>query len=167
MKFTKLWVLGLITSAAFAACPALAVDFKGSLAEGKHSRYIPSVSNPLFNESPYITTEIRPILLHNKIPDDFVTGGGDIQIIAAEIRVAINDRWGFIATKDGYVDIDFAGVLPDESGAANVSLGLKYAVHSNPEANSLFTVGIEYEIPVGTLETAGIELQGGGDGERR
>ena len=144
--------------------PALAqsADFKGSLTA--HNRYLPPVSNPLFNETPYITTEIRPILLLNKIPDEFVSSGGDIRIIAAEIRVALNDKLGIIATKDGYADIDFESALPDETGSANVSLGLKYALYSEPETNSIVSIGFEYEAPVGTLETAGIDLQGQGDG---
>ncbi|MBV1878672.1 MAG: hypothetical protein KUG79_13590 [Pseudomonadales bacterium] len=140
------------------------VDFSGSLVEGKYNRYIPAISNPLFNETPLMTTEVRPILLLNKIPDDFVTGGGNIKIVAAEIRVALNDRWGIIATKDGYADIDFEGVLPDESGAVNVSLGIKYAAYFNRQTHSIVTLGLEYEPPVGALESGGIDLQGQGDG---
>ena len=146
------------------AIPAQAVDFEGSLAEGKFTRYIPAISNPLFNETPYITTEIRPILLVNEIPGDFVTSGGTIKIIAAEIRIALSDRLGIIATKDGYAELDFDSLLPDEEGGANVSLGLKYALYADPATNSIFTVGFEYEIPVGSLETGGISLQGDGDG---
>ncbi len=141
-----------------------AVNFEGSLGEGKHTRYIPSVSNPLFNESPYITTELRPILLRNEIPADFVTAGGTIDIAALEIRVALNDRWGIIASKDGYVDMKFDAVLPDEHGAANVSLGVKYAAYSNPKTNRIVSVGVEYEAPVGHLQTGRIDLQGAGDG---
>ena len=141
-----------------------AVTFEGSLGEGKHTRYIPSVSNPLFNESPYITTELRPILLRNEIPADFVTAGGTIDIAALEIRVALNDRWGIIASKDGYVDMKFDAVLPDEHGAANVSLGVKYAAYSNPKTNRIVSVGVEYEGPVGHLQTGRIDLQGAGDG---
>lgn len=146
------------------AIPAQAMDFEGSLGDGKFTRYIPAISNPLFNETPYITTEIRPIVLVNEIPDDFVTSGGTIKIIAAEIRIALSDRLGFIASKDGYAELEFDSVLPDEDGGANVSLGLKYAVYANPTSNSIFTVGFEYEVPVGSLETGGISLQGDGDG---
>ena len=35
-------------------------DFKGSLGEGRHTRYVPPLVNPLFNETPYITTGLRP-----------------------------------------------------------------------------------------------------------
>jgi hypothetical protein len=92
------------------------------------------------------------------------TGGGSIDVVAAEVRIALTERLGFIASKDGYADIDFKGGLPDENGFANISAGLKYAVISDPGANTILTVGAEYEPPTGDLETGGISLQGRGDG---
>ena len=55
----------------------------------------------------------------------------------AALTRALTDRLGFIASKDGYADIDFKGVLPDESGFANISLGLKYAVFWDPAADAI------------------------------
>jgi len=104
-----------------AAADQFAFNLRGSLAQ--HDRYVPPLANPLFNETPYITTEIRPIYFHNELPDDFLTGGGDITVVAAEIRVALTERLGIIASKDGYADADFDAVLDDENGFANVSLG--------------------------------------------
>lgn len=127
-------------------------------------RYIPSVSNPLFNESPLIKTEIRPIYIHHKIPDEFLTGGGNIDVGAVQARLAVTDRLAIIATKDGYADIHFAGVLPDEHGFANIAAGLKYALILNEESGTVVTAGLRYEAPIGSLKTAGISLQGHGDG---
>ena len=39
------------------------------------SRYVPAVTNPLFNETPFITTEVKPIYIYHHIPNDFLTGG--------------------------------------------------------------------------------------------
>lgn len=140
-------------------------DLKGSFgATGGHKRYVPGIANPLFNETPYITTELRAIYLHQDIPNGFLTGGGNIDLGAAEIRVAITDRLGFIASKDGYADLDFKHTLPDESGFANISAGLKYAIVSDPKTDTILTVGAEYEPPSGNLKTGGISLQGKGDG---
>ena len=148
------------------SAPVQAFDFnfKGSLGENGHQRYVPPLSSPLLNETPYITTEARPIYIHHAIPNDFVTGGGDIDLFAIELRVAITERLGIIATKDGYADIHFAGVLPDTDGFVNISLGLKYALYTNPETDAILTVGAEYEPPSGNISTGGIFLQGGGDG---
>lgn len=157
----------LLVAAALGATPAGAqswFDFKGSFGPSGHRRYVPPVSNPLFNETPYITTELRPIAFHQTIPDEFLTGGGDIDVVAAEVRIALTERLGFIASKDGYADIHFKSALPDESGFANISAGLKYAVISDPAADAILTLGVEYEPPTGDLETGGISLQGDGDG---
>ena len=148
-----------------ASADGFELDFHGSLGEGKHQRYVPPLANPLFNETPYITTEIRPIFFHNELPGDFITGGGDIRVVAAEIRVALTERLGIIASKDGYADVDFDAVLPDDSGFANISLGLKYALISDPATDTILSVGVEYEPPwPGKIDTAGISLQGDGDG---
>ena len=141
-------------------------DFHGSLGEGptKHQRYVPPLANPLFNETPYITTEIRPIFIHQRIPRAFLTRGGHVDIWAAEIRVALTERLGIIASKDGYADIDFDQGLPDTSGFANISAGLKYALHSDAKDQSILSIGIEYEPPTGDIKTGGISLQGRGSG---
>ncbi len=142
----------------------LGLDLNGSLGEGRHSRYVPPITNPIFNETPFITTEARPFYLYNEIPDDFVTEGGHFHLWALQLRLAITERLGFIATKDGYVDAYFDEVLEDEDGFANVALGFKYAIVSEPETETLLTAGLRYEIPIQDLETGGIELQGNGDG---
>ncbi len=140
------------------------LDLHGSLGKGGHSRYVAPLTNPLFNESPYITTEIRPIYFHQKIPSGFVTQGGDIDVVALQLRLALTERLAFIATKDGYANINFDKTLPDEDGFANIALGFKYAIFSQPEKERILTAGLRYEIPIGDLDTAGIELQGDGDG---
>lgn len=142
----------------------LGLDLKGSLGEGRHSRYVPPLTNPIFNETPYITTEARAFYFYNKIPNDFVTDGGHINLVALQLRLAITERLAFIATKDGYVDAYFDEVLDDEDGFANIALGFKYAVISEPETESLLTLGLRYEIPIQDLDSKGIEFQGDGDG---
>ncbi len=139
-------------------------DLEGSLGEGKHSRYVAPLTNPIFNETPYITTEARAFYFYHRLPDEFVTGGGDVNLVALQLRLAITDRLGLIATKDGYADFQFDEVLEDESGFANLTLGFKYAIISKPEDETLLTAGLRYEIPINDLETGGIELQGDGDG---
>lgn len=140
------------------------LDLRGSLGEGRHSRYAPPVTNPIFNESPYITTEARAFYFYNRLPEEFVTDGGNAQLIALQLRLALTERLAFIATKDGYARFSFDEVLNDENGWANIALGFKYAVYSDPESESLITAGLRYEIPIEDLETNGIELQGNGDG---
>lgn len=162
----------LAAVAAFAVpASAHALDLAGSLGEAGFQHYVSPVSSPLFNETPYITTEARPMWVHQNIPSSFATGGGDIDVLAVQLRVALTDRIGFIATKDGWADIDFDKAVTDENGAVNLAFGFKFAALSQPENNTLVTVGIKYEAPSGDIKTnfvgvkgSGIKLQGQGDG---
>ena len=141
------------------------LDLDGSLGDsGGHRRYVPPISNPLFNETPYITTELRAIYLHNDIPSSFVTDGGHIDAGAVEARLALTDRLGFIAPKDGYAQLHFNKALKDTTGFENIAFGLKYAVWSEPSVDEIVSLGVLYEPPVGNLRTSGLLLQGHGGG---
>lgn len=156
----------LIAAVAALAIPASAhaLDLAGSLGEAGFKHYVAPISSPIFNETPYITTEVRPMWLHQEIPSEFITDGGDIDVLAVQLRVAITDRIGFIATKDGWADIDFDKTLTDENGAANLAFGFKFAALAEAETNTLLTLGIKYEAPSGDIKTNGIKMQGQGDG---
>ena len=138
-----LWLATALVSASPSGVPAHAegldfLDLEGSFgAAGGHQRYVPAISNPLFNETPYITTELRPLYLHNEIPTGFVTHGGHIDAGAVEARIALTDRLGFIAPKDGYAHLHFNKALKDTTGFENIAFGLKYAVWSNPAADEI------------------------------
>ena len=167
MRHCLISVLGVSTAMAIGAGGALAGDriiLEGSLVEGGFDRYVPPVSNPIFNETPLITTEIRPIYFHQKVPGDFVTGGGNIDVVAAQVRIALTERLGFLATTDGYAFTEFDSVLPSEEGFADLAVGLKYAVHYDPAAGEILTLGLRYTIPSGNLDVGGLELSGVGAG---
>ena len=167
MRHCLISVLGVSTAMAIGAGGALAGDriiLEGSLVEGGFDRYVPPVSNPIFNETPLITTEIRPIYFHQKVPGDFVTGGGNIDVVAAQVRIALTERLGFLATTDGYAFTEFDSVLPSEEGFADLAVGLKYAVLYEPAAGEILTLGLRYTIPSGNLDVGGLELSGVGAG---
>ncbi len=140
------------------------LNIQGSLGEGGFSRYVPPITNPIFNETPLITTELRPIYFHQNIPGDFVTGGGSIDVVAAQIRVAVTDRFGLLATTDGYAFANFDAVLPDSQGFADLAIGAKYAVHYDPSAGEIVTLGLRYTPPTGNLNVGALELSGNGAG---
>ena len=167
---------GLLAIILFSVSPALAVDwdFKGSLGEGRHKHYVPPVSNPFLNETPFITTEARLIILHNTIPEDVladtviapgVSGGGHINVFTIQLRLALTERLGIIFNKNGVMDYShaFSSDLSD-TGLANLSFGIKYALISDPAQEQLVTVGITYEAPTGTLKVDAFRLQGDGSG---
>lgn len=118
------------------------------------------ITHPTSFEDPRPYTEVRPIYIYHKISDDFVTGGGAANVYALQLRYAVDERWGIIATKDGYVDLNTDQVLSDQDGFADLSAGVKYAFYRDDAAREIITAGLRYEIPVGDEEI----FQGQGDG---
>jgi hypothetical protein len=131
-----------------------------SLAETRLDQMVAPGFHPVTFEDPRNTTELRPVFVHHNIDDDFVTGGGDVQIYALQARYAINDDWSIIATKDGYVDFNPKAGVPKDNGWANVEAGLKYAFYQDAQAGNIASVQLRYEFPWGDEEV----LQGNGDG---
>jgi len=121
---------------------------------------ISPVTNPIWFEDPAIRSEIRPIYMHHRIDDGFITSGGDVNVYALQLRFAVNDRLAIIATKDGYIDFN-PDQGSDENGWADVGLGLKYAVIKDEASQFILTPGFTFEIPLGDDEV----FQGNGDGE--
>jgi hypothetical protein len=172
----SLILLFLLAAVPMTVAPASAFDEdnKGSLGEGKHKRYVPPVSNPFLNETPYITSEVRPIIIHNDVPDNVLAntpfapgapGGGHLNVFAFQMRFALNDRLGIIFNKNGQMDFNHTdGNSQSDTGLANLSFGIKYALISDPEQERLVTAGITYEMPSGTLVSDTFRLQGDGRG---
>jgi hypothetical protein len=119
------------------------------------------VTNPLYFEDPAIATEIRPIFLYHDIDKSFVTGGGNVEVYAVQLRYAITDRLAVIATEDGYIDFHPKSVLTHQSGWADLAAGLKYALIDDKENTFILTPGFKLKLPTGNEDV----FQGTGDGQ--
>lgn len=132
--------------------PPAAVDWK------EHT--ISPVANPIFFEDPIIRSEIRPIFAYHRIDSGFVTGDGDAQLYAVQLRYAITDRLAFIATQDGYFDVH-TDALGDINGWMDLAAGFKYALIDDVANQFILTPGFTFFIPLGDDEV----FQGRGSGE--
>ena len=150
----------------FAVC-ALALCSLNTIAiADNHSSRLDQMASPIIDpvnfEDPRIQSEARLIYLNHELDDDFATGGGNIQIVALQLRYALNDRWALVANKDGYVWVDpdneIPGVVEEEDGIGNIGGGVKYAFYMDSDA--IMSAHLRYEFPVGDDEV----LQGEGDG---
>lgn len=164
MKTTSpsvLFALALIPAALCLAGPSgPAVPATEPVAGNWLADTIPPVTNPVFFEDPVIRSEVRPIYIRHQIDSGFITGGGDVDLFALQLRYAFNDRLALIATKDGYINIDLdSGASAD--GWADLSLGLKYALIDDRANQFILTPGFTFEVPTGSNEV----FQGNGDGE--
>ena len=162
MKYTTLTLGVLATMAAGLAqagtssknpvVPPTAVDWKADT--------ISPVTNPIFFEDPVIRTEIRPIFVYHNIDDGFITGNGEAQLYALQLRYALTDRLALIATQDGYFDVHTQN-LGDIEGWMDLAAGLKYALVDDQANQFILTPGFTFFIPVGEENV----FQGRGSGE--
>jgi hypothetical protein len=132
---------------------------EGDMTEAWSERFVEPVTAPTTFESPVISSQLRPIIINQSMPNDSAFAGGDYQLVALQIRYAINERLAFIATKDGFIDFNPAN-SPDDEGLADVAAGVKYAFIDDPEAGLLVTGGLTLELPWGDKDV----FQGNGDG---
>lgn len=139
---------------------AVAVADEPVKAPNKLSEVTSPISHPTVFEDPRPFSEARAIYVYHRIDDDFVTGGGSATVYALQLRYAIDERWGLIATKDGYVDLKTDSVLDDSEGVADLGVGFKYAFYRDDAEGRIVTLGLRYEIPTGDEDV----FQGQGDG---
>ncbi len=118
--------------------------------------FISPMTNPVFFEDPRINTEAKFLFLQQKIP--LAAGSGDVQLYGVQVQAALTDRLSIVADKDGFIVSQ--NPLVDD-GWADVAVGLKYLLLADACRQRLLSVGVSYELPVGTPRA----LQGNGDGE--
>ncbi|MBL8763578.1 MAG: hypothetical protein JNM07_04830 [Phycisphaerae bacterium] len=114
------------------------------------------IGNPLFFESPLNSTGVRLLYLHHGFPTGSQIQGGDLNVYAAQARLALTERLAFIATKDGYSDLN-AGLIPHDEGWNNIAFGAKYVLIADREADFVLTPGLRWELRNGDKGV----LQGG------
>lgn len=148
-----------ITATVFAAVATVAT-LRQAMADDWLSTAIAPVANPVFFESPLIQSEIRPIVMLHRADPGFLGVRTDVRLYAVQLRYAITERLAFIATKDGYVEIDPAGPA-HRDGWADLAAGLKYALFRNDDQQFVVTPGFTFEVPTGNSEV----FQGNGKGE--
>jgi hypothetical protein len=132
----------------------LAPGFLSGLRGFEH--FYEPIGNPLFFESPFINTSIRVLYLHHEFAEKSQLQGGDLNVYAVQARLALTERLAFIATKDGYSDLN-ADALPKDEGWNDIAAGFKYAFYVDREADMVWTLGGRYQAGNGDSEV----LQGG------
>lgn len=136
---------------------ALALPTLGGTDWTEHA--VNPVTNPIFFESPFIQSEVRPLFLYHRLDDGFV-GGGFINVYAMQLRYAVNDRLAIIATKDGYIQTHTPAIA-NRDGFPDLAAGLKYALIHDDANTFQLTPGFTVTLPTGNTEV----FQGRGKGE--
>lgn len=116
------------------------------------------IGQPIYFETPFNDTGVRALYLKHDFANGSALGGGDLTIYALQARVALSDRWQFIATKDGYSELS-TGLLGNDEGGNDIAFGLKYVLIADTEKDLVVSTGMRYMAENGHR---GI-LQGGTD----
>ncbi|MCH7595726.1 MAG: hypothetical protein IID35_04125 [Planctomycetes bacterium] len=106
--------------------------------------FVMPVGNFIYFEDPFITTDVRLIYVHHTIPNRSVLRGGQVQAVAAQIRIALTEKLALIATKDGYSWVD-SHITAAGDGWNDLAIGLKYVLHSDPQEQFLVSGGMRWE----------------------
>jgi hypothetical protein len=166
---TAFGTLGLLSS--FAIAGSVAVDTLApaptATADGFAQARRP-ISNPTLFDLALPGTNLHPIFIYHNLPSQVtlannggkVALGGDVQLYALQFEIALNERLSIVATKDGYVDMNFDNTFEDQSGFANLGGGLKYAFLLDPVSRTALSGTLTFEFPTGNSDV----LQGEGDG---
>lgn len=164
MRAAAAFALGCL----FIALPAIAAEECDSWfpdltchRSGRFAGFEKPIVQPYLFEDPFITTGLYPYYVWHAFPKSSALEGGEAHVAAAQIRVALTDRFAVIATKDGYMwKRPDNPLLPHTSGWMNFAFGAKYAFYQDRDAGRIASFVLKYEAPSGAADT----LQGSGDG---
>lgn len=153
----------ILTLGAFAVSPLFAAQQagwtvfggkSGAVADKPEQDFVHPVTSPYFHEDSFVTNDVRAWAVYQKLPKTLALAGGgsapqggDAQVYAAQLRIALTDRLQFVAYKDGYVVMD--GDALQEEGWNDLAAGLKYAWYQDREKQLFAASGIGYELHTG------------------
>lgn len=145
-------LLAVLTASSVASAQAAGFTLLGKPSE--EGRALPDerqavapISDPYFHEDSFVTTDVRTWMVYHSFADNIALNGGDAEVYAAQLRVAITDRFQLVAYKDGYTHLS-SGLIKD-SGWNDLAAGLKYAVIQDWKNDFHLSVGAGYQFAIG------------------
>ncbi len=162
LAVTALLALALAApaSAADDDCPTWFPDFSCDR-EGRFEGFEKPIVQPYLFEDPFNTTGVYPYYIWHEFPNSSALEGGDLHVAALQARVALTDRIGLIATKDGYGWLrPGSALVGDQDGWFNLGLGAKGVLAQDREAGWAVSGILRFEFPTGS----GDVFNGYGDG---
>lgn len=141
-------------------CPTWFPDFRCER-EGRYEGFTMPVTMPYLFEEPFNTSNVSVHVVQHWFPGDSIVDGGHLTALAVQARVAITDRLGFIATKDGFVWYRPGNdLLTDQQGFFDIAAGFKYVLIDRPEDHWIVSSTLRFDIPTGSSDV----YSGNGDG---
>lgn len=127
--------------------------WKGFLYGDQHFRDKPRpVGSPLYFEDPFINSDMRFVYLYHDFPKQSVLKGGDLNVYALQLRIALTERLAFLATCDGISHLE-SPILNDDTGWNDLALGLKYAFWVDHSNDFIASGGLKWKLSNGHADT--------------
>lgn len=114
------------------------------------NQFVHPITSPYYHENSFVTTDIRVWYLYHKFDNDGVANGGiggDAQVAAVQVRLALTDRLQFVAYKDGFTW--FEDSVVNDEGWNDIAAGLKYNFYRDIPAELYMAAGLGYQIDWG------------------
>jgi len=113
-------------------------------------QFVHPVTSPYFHENSFVTSDVRAWYLYHQFDNDGLANGGlggDVQVAAVQVRLALTDRLQFVAYKDGYAW--FEDSVVNDEGWMDVAAGVKYNFYRDLEKQMHMSAGLGYQIDLG------------------
>jgi hypothetical protein len=166
MKRTRLgWGIGLIAAATlmmalraaaqqqgfvlFPGAPNLSLfpSLANNSAVTNDQVFVHPVTDPYFHEDSFISSDLRIWYAYHNFSDDSILGGGEAQVAAAQVRLAITPQLQLVAYKDGFMW--FHPGLFQADGWNDVAAGLKWGFLQDQRDQLYASLGAGYQFPWG------------------
>jgi hypothetical protein len=112
------------------------------------------VSNPFYFEDPRALTEVRPLLIFQRVPGaNPYFQGGDIWFYGVQGRLAINDVFSVVINKLGAVTLQPHSQthgITNDTGFAELSLGPKFTFFRNESSRTVMAAGLNFDMAIGS-----------------
>lgn len=119
-------------------------------AQTDEQTFVHPITAPYYHENSFITSDLRAWYVYHQFDNDGVANGGiggDVQIAALQVRLALTDRLQLVAYKDGYAWFEDSAV--NDEGWNDVAAGLKYNFYRDIEEQLYMSAGLGYQFDLG------------------
>jgi hypothetical protein len=115
------------------------------------------VTNPFYFEDPRALTELRPVFVWQKTPNENqVFAGGNNFFYGLQGRVAFTERLSLVVNKFGFNTLDPRNPIDafdSSTGFSEIHLGPKFTFWRDQTTGTVMAAGLTFEVPVGSTKT--------------
>lgn len=118
---------------------------RGCESVGRPAGFAAPIAQPFLFEDAFVTTGAQTLRLDQRFTNKPPFGGGEAELVAAQLRVALTERFAFIGSKAGVIwTRPDNPLLPHDKTPIPLTLGFKYALHQDADANRFASFVLRY-----------------------